>query len=236
MILILGGTAESRALASAMERPFTLSLAGVTRSPAPQSYPTRTGGFGGVSGLVSYIGRNKITALIDATHPFAARISQNAVTAAQMASIPLLRLERVAWSRRAKWQEVGNIAAAADALPQGARAFLTLGGKHLEPFVKRRDIWCLTRAIEPPVNAPQGKVLLQRPPFSLAHEMALMEAHRITHLVSKNSGGAQTAAKLGVAETLGLSVLMVKRPVLPLAETTDSLKHALQWIRLHAGQ
>ncbi len=236
MILILGGTAEAHALAASLDIPFTLSLAGATRRPTPRAYPVRTGGFGGADGLADYLRANAVTALIDATHPFAARISHNAARAAEATQTPLLRLERPAWEPRPNWQNVPTIEAAARALPPDARAFLTVGSQHLAPFAARSDIWCLTRAIEPPATPPQGELLLQRPPFTLAGETALMRQHAITHLVSKNAGGAQTQAKLDAAEALGLPVLMVTRPDLPLAETATTLKDARQWIRQNAGK
>jgi len=236
VILILGGTGEAHRLASALERPFTLSLAGATRRPQPRPYPLRSGGFGGVEGLAAYLRAKNIAALIDATHPFAARISRNAVAAARATSTPLLRLERPAWEPQPDWHVVPDIAAAASVLPPQARAFLTVGSQHLASFAARKDIWCLTRAIEPPAQPPRGEVLLQRPPFTPAAETVLMRHHAITHLVSKNAGGAQTRAKLDAAAALALPVIMVARPELPLAETAGTIKDALEWIRHNAGR
>ena len=236
MILILGGTQEARALAEALKTPFLLSLAGVTRGKPRADIPVRMGGFGGADGLADFLQHHEISAIIDATHPFASRISHNAALAAGATNTPLLRLERPVWPARANWQTVASLADAAAALPAGARAFLTVGSRHLAPFLPRKDVWFLTRAIEPPPRIPEGMVHLQRPPFTRAGELEILRRYRISHLVTKNAGGAQTVAKLDAAEALGLPVIMVNRPQLPLVETAENLQDALEWIRQNAGQ
>ncbi len=226
--LILGGTAEARQLGQALGPSATLSLAGVTRKPVLT--PHRVGGFGGVQGLAAYLQAEGFHAVVDATHPFAEQMSQNAFDACMLCGLPLLRLARPPWPEAPKWQVVANLSAAADALPEGARVFLSVGRQSLAPFLGRAGIWCLTRSIEPPLHAPFGVVILQRPPFSLANELDLMVTHRITHLVSKNAGGTATEAKLAAAKELGVQVIMVKRPRLPAVLTVETVAQAVKWV------
>ncbi len=228
-VLVLGGTAEARALATALGAVAELSLAGVTQKPLAQAH--RVGGFGGVKGLTDYLGAKGFTSVIDATHPFAAQMSRNAYEATLSLGLPLLRLERPPWASEAAWQKVPDMLRAAKAVPTGARVFLSIGSQSLEPFLQRDDIWCLTRSIEPPVQVPpRGDVLLQRPPFALAQEQALMRKHSISHLVCKNAGGVATIAKIKAAEVLGIQVIMVKRPRLPAVLTVETVAEAVKWV------
>lgn len=232
MILILGGTGDAHKLALALQAvsvEFVVSLAGVTQRAPERSYPTRTGGFGGVVGLVEYLGKREITGVIDATHPFAENISRSAVEAADATGVPLIRFVREAWDPSG-FQCVPDLDAAAHALPCAARAFLTVGGKSLAPFVHRSDVWFLFRGVDPMENLfVQGEALVQRPPFTLEGEVALMKAHRITHLVTKNAGGEQTRSKLDAATQLGIPVIMVERPVLPVVENASTVSDILRW-------
>ena len=230
-VLLLGGTGEARELAALLAArgiDATLSLAGVTDAPH-SPLPQRRGGFGGVAGLAGYIRAHTITHIIDATHPFAAQMSHHAAAASSETGAKLLRLIRPAWALRPHWQAVDSLADAAAALPNGARVFLTVGSQSLMAF-QRRDLWCLTRAIAPPATRLRGEVLLARPPFSLEAEAALMRERAITHLVTKNAGGSQTAAKLDAADALGIKVVIINRPVLPPAPewaTPETLLGAL---------
>ncbi len=226
-LLVLGGTAEARQVAEATGA--VLSLKGATRNPL--ATPHRVGGFGGISGLVGYLQAEGFTAIIDATHPFAAQMSQHAYEASAQCGLPLLRLARPPWPEQPAWQMVESLTAAAAALPSGARAFLTVGSQSLGPFLSRDDVWCLSRSIEPAAQAPtHGTTILQRPPFSLQAELALMTTHNITHLVSKNAGGKATAAKLTAAATLGVQVIMVKTPRLPAVLTVETVAEAVKWV------
>jgi precorrin-6A/cobalt-precorrin-6A reductase len=220
-ILILGGTAEAAALAEALEGadnflPVT-SLAGRTRKPRRLAGKTRTGGFGGADGLAAYIKKNDIAALVDATHPHAAQITEHAASAAAQCGIPLARLGRAPWREEKgdRWTTVASVDAAAGALPQGVRAFVTTGRQRLEPFLTRDDLWCLIRVVEMPVPSPdsaRAKFLSARGPFAVEDETALMKEHRIDWLVSKNSGGTSSYAKIEAARALGLPVMMVAPP------------------------
>jgi precorrin-6A/cobalt-precorrin-6A reductase len=238
-ILILGGTGEARALAGrlvALRHEVTTSLAGRTQSPLLPAGHLRIGGFGGSAGLAAYLDRMGFERLVDATHPYAALISINAVAAAREAGIPLIRFARPPWIEPADapWTHAADLPAAVAALPAGATALLTTGHEGLEAFLSRRDLHLLVRLIERPALAlpRHARLLLARPPFALAEETALFRTHRITHLVTKNSGGTATAAKLEAARRLGIAVLMVARPALPPAPEAVTLEAAVDALRL----
>ena len=238
-LLILAGTAEARALAEALARwpvRVTVSLAGATRRAAPFRGDLRTGGFGGAEGMAQWLARHGVSLVIDATHPFAARISANAAAASRQIDCPLLRLERPAWQPHPgdHWQHFGGIEAALAALPMAARPFLATGSGSREALASRRDVPILLRAIEPAALALPAHVteIISRPPHPLAGERALMEEHRITHLVTRNAGG-EGRAKLDAARALGLPVFMIERPVPPPGVlTVPDLPGALAWIGL----
>ncbi|WP_374330060.1 cobalt-precorrin-6A reductase [Aestuariivirga sp.] len=221
-ILILGGTSEAREIANALHgagHAVTTSLAGVTEQPVLPAGDVRSGGFGGVIGLKSYLESGRIALVIDATHPFAARMSGQAFEACRDSGVPLMRFERRPWAAGDgdDWTIVASAVEAVRALPAGARVLLTTGRKDLEPFFARRDIDGVARMIEsPPMDPPANwRVLRERPPFTLAGEAALMAAHDITHLVTKNAGGAATEAKLVAARERRIPVLMIARPTKP---------------------
>lgn len=235
-ILILGGTAEARELAErlvALGHNVTSSLAGRTQQPRLPAGDLRVGKFGGVPGLVGYLKMAGIDRLVDATHPYAGLISVNAVGAAQAAGIPLVRFMRPAWPEPdgANWVHVPTIRAAASALPAGSVGFITTGHDDLDAFVERDDCRLMVRLIERP-GIPLGGIGLieERAPFSLEHERALFAKHGFTHLVSKNSGGDATAAKLIVAQENGATVIMVQRPVYGPAHEVGTIEDALKAI------
>lgn len=221
-ILVLGGTREARDIASALVaqgRNAITSLAGVTEQPVLPAGAVRIGGFGGADGLKSYIDSAHIALVIDATHPFAARMSAHAFDACRASGVPLLRFERAPWAAGAgdDWTIVSSAAEAARALPPGARVLLTTGRKDLAPFFARHDISGVARIIEaPPCEPPPNwHVLRERPPFTAEAEAALMDGNAITHLVTKNAGGSATEAKLAAARTGRIPVLMIARPDKP---------------------
>lgn len=224
-ILILGGTTEARQVAGALaargDCEVVLSLAGRTEHPAAQGVPVRVGGFGGAEGLADYLGENAVELLIDATHPYAARISANAAQAARIAGVPILALRRPGWERMAgdRWTEVDDVAAAARALGVMPRhVFLTLGRQEVHTFEAAPQHFYLVRSVdpvEPPPALPRAKAILSRGPFETADELALMERHGIDAVVSKNSGGSATYGKIAAARALGIEVVMVRRPELP---------------------
>ncbi len=233
-ILILGGTSEARQLAGrliGMGHSVTTSLAGRTEAPILPQGEVRIGGFGGAEGLADWLGANRIEQLIDATHPFAAQISANAVAASAAAGTPLIRLLRPQWSplKGEEWRDVPSADAAAKVLPSGARVLLTTGHTGLESFAERQDCRFIARMIEPPAFAlpDHMEALLSRPPYSLNAEMDLLRAHSISHLVSKNSGGKQASAKLGAARQLGVEIIMIGRPAYAPAREVTSVEALL---------
>ena len=228
-ILILGGTSDARKLAVeliAAGHETVTSLAGVTHAPVVPDGEVRVGGFGGEEGLYAYLKSGNFAALADATHPFAAQISQHGFSAALRAGIPYLRLEREPWvlTRGDHWIGVPTIAGALAALPSGACVMLTIGRKEIAPFLARGDISGVARMIEksPLPMPPHWHLILARAPFSLDDERDLLTKHRITHLVTKNAGGAQTEAKLLAARALNLPVIMIARPAKPKGQTFAS--------------
>ena len=225
-ILLLAGTAEARQLAARLAANFphirvTASFAGAVSDLPDLGVPARVGGFGGVSGLTDYLTREEISLVIDATHPFAVQMSRNAWEATSRLGLPLIRLERPAWTPVPgdNWLAVSTLETAANALPADARAFLAIGRKDIHRFAHRSDLFCLARMIEPPgVPLPDHWALvLARPPQTAAEEIRLFRQHRITHVVTKNSGGGRSYPKLEAARELGLPVVMVERPKLPAA-------------------
>jgi precorrin-6A/cobalt-precorrin-6A reductase len=242
-LLILGGTAEASALIAAIAgRAYIeaiLSLAGRTQRPAPSPVPTRIGGFGGVAGLRAYLEAAHIDALVDATHPFAAQMSRHAAEACAAAKLPLLIFTRPPWERvdGDRWIEVATMAQAAQALgPVPRNVFLTQGRQQLGAFAEAPHHRYLVRAIEPPdgIDAlPHHRLILARGPFRLADEEALMRSENIQCVVSKNSGGAATYAKIEAARNLSLPIVMVQRPAKPQVEETTRLETALAWIEAH---
>ena len=241
-ILILGGTTEASALARALEdappfRPI-LSLAGRTRAPTLPAIPSRRGGFGGIPGLIAYLETERIDALIDATHPFAAQMHTHAAAAAHATGTPRLVLLRPAWRPTPEdlWTTLPSMEAAVQALgPTPRRVFLTVGQQELAPF--RAAPWhdYLIRSVEPPDPAslpPRTRCIAARGPFHEASERALLQSERIEVMVSKNSGGTAVEAKLAAARALRLPVLLVARPPEPEPPIVASIPEALAW--LHA--
>lgn len=237
-ILILGGTRDARDLAGELLQagyaPVT-SLAGVTSAPLLPPGELRLGGFGGAEGLARHLAEAGYALVIDATHPFAARMSRHAAEACAGLSLPLFRLERPAWqpSDGDQWIGARSAIEAAAILPEGARVLLTIGGKEADVFFQRPDLSGIARMIEtPPCDPPPGwQLLLERPPFGLAAETALIARHAITHLVSKNAGGAMTEAKLKAARISGITVVMIARPDKPRVPQFASAEQLLEAVK-----
>lgn len=240
MMLLLGGTAEARALARSLDGVrFTSSLAGRVARPRMPVGQTRIGGFGGVDGLRAYLRDAGVTSVVDATHPFAAGISHNAAVACAAEDVPLLRLARPGWSTHPDaptWHWVdSHEEAAATALRLGDRPFLSIGRQGLGPFIEPlRALPALVRVVdEPEVPLPQAwTVRLSRGPYDHPAERALMAEHGTDVLVTKDSGGAHTSAKLDVAGERGAAVVVVRRPPAPEGvETVSDVAAATGWVR-----
>ena len=211
------------------------SYGGRTRAPADQPLPTRIGGFGGVSGLADTIRREGITHVIDATHPFAAEMSRNAVEACAETGTPLIALERAPWTRAPgdNWIEVGDVDAAVAALPEApARVFLAIGRQHIAPFAARPQHAYTLRFVDPP-EAPlpfAADVIVSRGPFTLDGELEMMRMRGINWIVARNSGGDGARAKIDAARKLGLPVIMISRPKLPERLRVESVAEVMQWL------
>jgi precorrin-6A/cobalt-precorrin-6A reductase len=242
-ILILGGTTQAselaRALAGRADIEPLLSLAGRTQNPAPAPIPCRIGGFGGAQGLAAFLREEKFDALIDATHPFAARISANACAASALSGAPLLVFSRPAWEAGIgdDWREVASMDEAVAALgDEPRRVFLTQGRLQLAAFAAAPQHLYLVRAIDEPKELrllPNHKFISARGPFTLEGERALMREEAIEILVTKNSGGAATAAKLVAARELAIPVILVARPPGVGATEASRLEDVLAWIEAH---
>lgn len=242
-VLILGGTGDAVKLAAKLDNIAEIevisSLAGRTNKPAALVGQVRIGGFGGVEGLANYLQDNAIDFLIDATHPCAGQITCNAAIAARKVNIPHLMLVRPQWEKTAgdRWIEVESVEAAAKAIPASLhRVFITSGRQQLEPFLQRSliypEMWYLIRSIDPPdLQLPNSQVLLDRGPFSLDRERQLLQDLRIQAIVSKNSGGEATYAKVIAARELGLPIIMVQRPVMPEGNKVTSIAEVIAWLR-----
>ena len=211
------------------------SYGGRTRAPADQPLPTRIGGFGGVSGLADYIRRERITHVIDATHPFAAEMSRHAVQACAQTGTPLIALERAPWTRAPgdNWIEVADVTAAAAALPESpANVFLAIGRQHIAPFASKPQHTYTLRFVDPP-EAPllfAADVIVSRGPFTFDGELEMMCARGIAWIVARNSGGDGARAKIDAARMLGLPVIMIERPELPERLRVESVGEIMQWL------
>lgn len=242
-LLILGGTSEASALADSLvgssRIAALLSLAGRTAHPKPSPIPTRVGGFGGAEGLRDFLLVERIGAVVDATHPFAERISANAALACAAARVPRLTFTRPPWRSEPgdRWIEVETIDAAVDALgPARRTVFLTQGRLQLAAFARAPQHRYIVRAIDrfDDFDAPrEAELILARGPFALADEERLMRERGVEFLVSKNSGGAATYAKMEAARRLGITVVMIAPPQRRDAETVTDLAAALAWIEAH---
>ena len=216
-----------------------LSLAGATANPAQAPIPQRVGGFGGVAGLTTFLVRERISAVVDATHPFASRMSENAVAACRATDTPLVVLTRPAWTTQPsdRWIEVATIDEAVDALgPDPRTVFLTQGRLQLATFARAPQHRYIARAIDRPAEIdalPGCKLILKRGPFSLADEVTLMRNEAVEALVTKNSGGRATYPKIEAARALGIEVVIVHRPPAPEAETLRDLDAVMAWIAVH---
>ncbi|WP_375174955.1 cobalt-precorrin-6A reductase [Pseudooceanicola sp.] len=241
-LLVLGGTTEASALCRRLaeaEITAQLSLAGRVERPKRQPLPVRIGGFGGVDGLVRTLQDEGITHVIDATHPFAAQMSRNAIAACARAQVPLLALTRPAWKAEPgdQWQHVPDIAGAVAALDRApTRVLLAVGRMHLADFAPNPQHHYVLRLVDPPeapLPLPDRTVIVDRGPFSLENDRALMLDHGIGIVVSKNAGGTGASAKILAARALGLPVIMIDRPSIPTRPEVHDVEAAMTWLGAH---
>jgi precorrin-6A/cobalt-precorrin-6A reductase len=238
-VLLLGGTSEASALAQALADSgvdAVFSYAGRTGAPVAQPLPTRIGGFGGAEGLADYLRAERITHLVDATHPFAAGMSRNAIAASAATGVPLFAFERASWGAGPgdDWQSVVDVDHAVAALPDTpARVFLAIGKQTLQPFAAKPQHHYLLRLVDPPegpLPLPNAEAVIARGPFSEEDDLKLLTDHRIGWIVAKNSGGAGAEAKLLAARRLGLPVVMIDRPLIPGRTTVQTVGEVMDWL------
>ena len=241
-LLIVGGTAEAAALARSVVARFgdavqvTTSLAGRTERPAPLPGQIRIGGFGGPAGLAAFLAEHRIDRLIDATHPFAARISTTARLACEQTGVSRLMIVRPSWRRHSldQWIEVDGMTAAAEIVGRvGRRAWLTVGASEIGCFSAAREVEFLVRLVDPPrgpLPLRHYQVVVGRGPFTLDEERSHFERHAIDVLVCKASGGAATEAKIIAARQLSRPVIMLRRPPREPGEAVETVEAALEWL------
>jgi precorrin-6A/cobalt-precorrin-6A reductase len=237
-VLILGGTSQSRDLTAALQAEgfdTITSLAGVTETPVLPSGPVRRGGFGGTAGLVAFLGAENISAIADATHPFAAQMSAQAFVAAEAAEIPYVRLELPPWVPQSDdlWTSVRSMEEATSVIPAGARVLAAVGRKEIQVLFGKTGLGGVARMIEPTGSTvPAGwHMMLARPPYTIEAERVLLRDYRITHLISKNSGNPASAAKLLAAREAGVRVVMIERPGKPTATVTAEVSTCVRLLR-----
>lgn len=238
-MLVLAGTAEATRLAAALHdagHAVTSSLAGVTSAPSARPGRVRRGGFGGAAGLAAYLRAERIDAVIDATHPFAARMPFNVASACAEVHVRHCRLLRPQWAPGAddRWTSVRSLDAAPGALLDldARRVFLAVGRQSVGPFLGLADRWFLVRSIEPLADPPDHVTsILDRGPFTPDGELKLLQMHQIDAVVAKNAGGVATAPKLGAARALGIPVVMIGRPAQPQGiVVVPDVAAALAWM------
>lgn len=235
-LLLLGGTAEARALAARLHPRIDIisSLAGRVPDPALPVGPVRIGGFGGAEELRKWLADNRITAVVDATHPFAAAITTNAAAACDQLAVPYLALHRPPWDPAGASEVDSDSAAAEHVAAKGySRVFLTTGRSGVAPF-RNSPAWFLIRVVTAPDSASlplNCELLLSRGPYRYDDERALMAHNGIHAVVTKNSGGVMTHAKLDAAHDLGIAVVMIRRPALPTGvRTVETVEDAEAWV------
>lgn len=238
-LLLLAGTGDARRIAQelvAMKGVKTIaSLSGATRNPKPLAVETRHGGFAEIGGLADYLITHRFDALLDATHPFAARMSFQAAQTARELALPHVQMLRPEWEASAadRWTMIASEADAANHIPSGARVFVATGRKTLEAYDTLTDHEVICRRIDPPKGPfplRRGRYIVNRPPFSVADEVRLFRDLGIDWLVVKNSGGAASRTKLDAARDLGLPVLMIRRPAQPDCNRVATVAEALAWV------
>jgi precorrin-6A/cobalt-precorrin-6A reductase len=242
-VLLLGGSTEASALARLLAGDprfeATLSLAGRTIAPRAQPIPMRSGGFGGVEGLVRYLREERIDVLIDATHPFASGMSANAIEAASAAGVPLLAAERPAWQKQPgdRWAQVPDMASAVAALGQAPRIVFSGTGSlalaELEAAPQHTYIIRLIGAPSAPSGLPSVTLIQARGPFIAGDDIRLFRQHRIEVVLAKNSGGGAAVSKIEAARALALPVIMIARPFIPPRPTVATVEEALIWLNEH---
>ncbi len=238
-LLLLAGTGEAIAIAQALSDgplPVVASLAGATREPRELAVPVRAGGFGGDAGFRAYLREAGITAVLDATHPFAARISMRSARICHEESLAYCQLLRPEWVPQAgdRWVMIEREETAAEHIAPGSTVFLATGRQTLDQFANLDACRLICRQIDPPDREfpfANGEFLVGRPPFSVDEEATLFRELEIDWLVVKNAGGEAPRSKLTAARQLGIPVAMINRPKQPEGDKVTTVQAALEWVR-----
>ena len=235
-LLLLGGTGEARQIAAGLQsQDAVISLAGAPRNPDAQPLPTRIGGFGGEAGFLSYLQEAGITAVLDATHPYAQRITARTAAICHAQGVPYMQFLRPPWVAELgdNWTEIGAEKEAADHIPRRSIVFLGTGRQTLVRFANLQGCEVICRQIDPPTEPfpfAGGRYLVGRPPFSVEDELALFQDLGVDFLVVKNAGGTPSRTKLTAARQLGLPVLMIARPPQGDWPVVETVEGALAWV------
>lgn len=240
-VLLLAGTGEAKAAARGLVsrgHDVVASLAGATRAPRDLGCRTRTGGFGGEAGFRAWLDANPVDLVVDATHPFAHRISARTARVCADLGLAYVQLLRPAWEPAAgdRWTFIDAPEDASEHIQPGARVFLATGRQTLEQFAGLSSCYLICRQIDPPVGPfpfPNGEFMVGRPPFSVADEVALFRLLHIDWLVVKNAGGDMSRSKLDAAREIGLPVLMINRPKMPDGPKVQTVKQLMEWVDAH---
>lgn len=238
-VLLLAGTGEARELATLIDRagmPAIASLAGVTDRPLGLKLQTRAGGFGGTEPFKAFLKKENITAVVDATHPFAHRITDRTADICRSLSLPYLQVLRPAWQPDPgdDWHWIDDPSEASTLIPSGATVFLATGRQSLADFSGLEGRRVIARVIDPPSSPfpfDGGEFIIGRPPFSVKSESALLDRLGVDWVVTKDAGGAASRSKLDAAFALGLPVAILRRPAMPDAERVETAPEAMQWLR-----
>ncbi|MFN3208857.1 MAG: cobalt-precorrin-6A reductase [Roseovarius sp.] len=238
-LLLLAGTGEARAIATQLHKEGTAavaSLAGASRAPAPLAIPTRTGGFGGEDGFRAYLHDQAITAVLDATHPFADRMSHRTARVCADLAIPYCQVLRPPWTPGPgdDWTLIDREEEAARHIAPGSTVFLATGRQTLHGFANLSACTVISRQInipDAPFPFPNGRFLPGDPPFSERQEYDLFKSLGIDWLIAKNAGGATPRTKLDAARRLGIRVALINRPSQPDAPRVETVDDALAWVR-----
>lgn len=237
--LVLAGTSEAKKVCqnlAELDSDVIASLAGVTRNPAKLAVKTRIGGFGGLDGFKDFCAENKITKILDATHPFASKMTQTALQVGALLDIPTAILQRQSWvaTDEDDWHPVATIHEATKIVPEGANVFVGTGRQTLAELEILRSRTLLMRVIDPPINDfpyENGRYIVGKAPFSVEDEIALFQREKIDWLLVKNSGGEASFSKLAAARVLKIPVAMIKRPSIPRdAILFTETQSAMKWL------
>jgi len=236
-LLLLAGSGQARVIAKALSnRNIIASLAGATRAPRDLGVPTRIGGFGGAAGFEAFLEAEKISAVLDATHPFANRISLRTARICGARNIPYCQYLRPEWKPQDGdiWHLVQDETQVADLVTSGDTIFMATGRQTLHRYENLKDCHLICRQIDEtdaPFPFPNGRFLIGRPPFSVKDEIALFRRLKIDWLVVKNAGGDAPRSKLEAARSLGIPVVMINRPEQPNALRVDTVEAAIEWAK-----